>query len=191
MTKPKRRRIALREGSWRDDVESFAYFEDLFITGGSKSGEQPYESIWASADDALVLHYIEDPVLGWAYLQAEGEGAAQLIERAESALPAIPLEEAVSTAAAAEPGQPWVDALYLLAVSASPDEPADAGIVREFDRALTDGDTQAKQAAIYATGYLGWPELQAHLRRVAADDADDEVRRNAELMLEGIDQAGV
>ena len=148
---------------------------------------RPEEEIYDTGRPGTHGRFLADPMLGVRYLFLQGPDAGELAEELSGRPVFMPVDEALGALASAGdrddlPG--IVDGLYFVAASAPPDQ--DDRVVAALDRAAVHLDPQVRRAAIVASGYLPWPAMRALLERLRSD-ADEAVRRDAAIMLEGKD----
>lgn len=115
-----------------------------------------------------------------------GGDVDKVVAAAREQLPTVDPAEPLKQLEGAKSVSDKVDGLYKLGVAAA--GKPDAKVASAFERALSDEDATVRHAAIVAAGYLGWQELRALLKKLAAEDEDESVRKDAALMLESLEQ---
>lgn len=179
------RRIALQESVTQKEVTAAGWrlnwlWQDVF----PRSQNNPHEIKWVTRDKQTSIHYMEDFLIEVNYILAKGKDANEVIEQVRASLATYSEDDVrVMWEQATSPKQK-VRAIYFAAIAAP--QKYDPESFRFFERAFTDPDGEVRMAAIVASGYLGWPELKEILQQLTEGDPDADVRKNAQLMLEGM-----
>jgi HEAT repeats len=179
-------RVVLRPEAGREDVDDVALDLDwLFLRNFPSSEERPYEDMWIDRDERTYIHYIEDHLVDLRYLVLNGPDADQLRSEVVAVLAVHQPADGPAAWESARSEADRIQAVHLLALTADPDDHAEAaGYLR---RAAEDTGVEVRRAVILAATYVGWPELRELLTELAQSDPDPTVVRDARLALEGLD----
>jgi|tagenome__1003787_1003787.scaffolds.fasta_scaffold20816554_1 hypothetical protein len=180
-------RAVLRPEVTRDAVEDTAWTLDWNI----ESYENPdpttvYELVWTDDTGRAEIHYLEDPISGASYLTVRGEEASARKVREDilRELPTVAPADARRMFHAAASRDDRLRSVYFTALSS--DDTVDEKVVDLMRRAAEDLDSGVRTAVLVATGHLGWAPLRAIAEQLRDGDNDADVRRNAEVLLQGL-----
>jgi hypothetical protein len=179
----KRRRVALRPSVTSDDVHNAAWDLDWTLLGTYEATETAPRRDTYDADtgDDTRVHLLHDDVVQLRYLVIVGPSADQVADAVAEHLDTVTVADAARDYEATT-GSEGKDTALLLAGVAADDQQ-----VPDFvEAALEDDDPHVRDAAVFALGYIEGPRAEALLERVAANDADDEVRDDAHRALTGM-----
>jgi hypothetical protein len=179
----KRRRIALRPSVTSDDVDNAAWELDWTLLGTyEQTQDSPKKDVYqADDDDDTRVHLMHDDVIQLRYLVIVGPSADKVAKAVAEQLETVTVADAKKDYEASEDPNEKDTALLLAGVA------ADDGKVPAWIRgALDHDDAHVRDAAVFALGYIEGEQAEELLERVAADDADDEVRDDARLALKGM-----
>lgn len=182
------KRLVLKGDVSREEVDQAARTLDwLWWQDVDRTAERPRETIWVTPDHESRVHYIEDFLIGLNYLLFEGPRADELASAALElpTLSVYPHDEVVAIGRVADSRDGLIQAVYLAGVAGLPGRPDDE-LLEVFRKCFASDDDDVRHAAIAATGYAGWPQLVDELERLVGSDPDEGVRRDAQLMLDGL-----
>jgi hypothetical protein len=178
-------RVVLRPEVTREQVEDAALdLEWLLLKSWPRGQDRPYEDVWVDRDEQTWIHYIEDHLVDLRYLVVKGTDVSAVESEARQLLPAYQAEDARRAWDTATTADERVEAVYLLALTAGPEDRSRA--VAALQAASSDGDPAVRHALVLATTYVGWPELRRLLELLAKNDSVDAVRQEARLALDGL-----
>jgi hypothetical protein len=181
-------RLVLADDVDREQVETAAWdLNWLWWDEVQRTADTPHEVIWKTADDESRIHLIEDFLVGLNYLMFQGKDAAALANDASSKLPVYSKKDIAGLHKDASGRDERIKAVYVAALAASPSK-VDRELLALLEAAFKADDSEVRQAAVAASGYVGWEPLKEELRRLAESDPDEGVKRDAGVMLEGIEQ---
>ncbi len=184
------RRLALREGSGREVVETIAGAGDWAPVPDPAAEavmEHAYVRTWGVLP-WLWLSYVEDLVTGVSVAVAFGEDS-EAVESLGDRVSSIVRPYSRSELFLAEGGSAKKDdrikGIVRLALAAP----------REFDRELfehietasRDPEPEIRNAAAWGTIYLTWPAARSMLKRIAEEDPHSQVRQGAKDLLLSIE----
>lgn len=180
------RRITLSPTVTREDVALLAAIRRWRpVAVAEARADGPYERVWEVGPETGA-HYVEDDLLGVAYVRLIGDDAEAESAAATFAaeLDTIATEEAVEwTYRAATSEQRVLAASYL---AASAPSAADPRVAAALERLLADDDPEVRRAGIFACSYPSWPELDPLLEQVRRHDPEPEIREAARRALAAI-----
>lgn len=175
--------FALKPGTTRDQVAAAASKAGLVLVNRTEGdGERlSYEEAWATADGAVSVHYVEDPLVNVSYLVLRDRGTHQLTASFLADLPAFGHAEALDLARQATDRNDQVRGLYRLAVMFPSFDPDAFDVFAAYaTRAQT---PLLREAAVDAMGYRSWPQFIPLLEQIEQQDSDAEVRQRAKVIL--------
>ncbi|TJZ57140.1 hypothetical protein FCH28_06685 [Streptomyces piniterrae] len=162
---------------------------DLYDIGDTSSGV--YVDVWFSG--TVEIRYVEDEFVGQRYFtlwgdgsgDGDGAGAGNVKRDIQDGLDLWSVGEALAALRRAVDREEKLLAIYAAALSAT-GEP-DQRLIDAF-RAIAreEEDAGIRQAIVIATGYLPWPGLVELVEGLRDSDPVDHVRRNAQILLDGL-----
>jgi hypothetical protein len=176
--------VVLRPGVTEDDLDDVALDAGWVLIGTKPADDlAPYRTVWDDEESGTEVSYIWDDLVSLAYVSLRyGEtAAAEAIIR--SGVGTFGLEDMLDDIAAAETGEFAVNAVCRIAVS-RPDP--DSRILSQLRRLAHSSDRMVRVAVVTAIGYLEWAPLLMLLKEMRAADSDPVVRREAGIVLSGI-----
>jgi hypothetical protein len=178
-------RIALKPSVQLPRIRVFAWDRNWDITGATREDESPTRFSWETIDGETDIVYLEDPYIGINYVAITGNTVVPVAEDIRSAFDCWTFEEVVSQATGSADRDAKIRGIYIGALIASRSERD--RLVSTFQQLAGDLDADIRHALLVGIGYVG-PD--ARLRHIAEElrdnDPVDEVRRDAELLLEGL-----
>lgn len=184
-------RSLLRPGTGLSDVEEYATssgWERIRQQERDPAAGLQRKIAWRVASE-VCLFYTEDDDADCAFVyvgaswKSVGEGFYQ---HAREHLPVYEPQEVI--AGYRRPGGGSAKNL-LRAVLAAPRE-YDETVFDIVAEAMRSPDRQLRAAAVYATSYNLWAEYLPKLRQVASSDPDEEIRSDADMMIEIYRESG-
>lgn len=167
-------------------MASIAYDLDLDVNNYIEAtADQPLEIVYNVSGLSVFLHYIEDRILRVPYLVARGDQAERLaaeVAKKIRIVTAADLERAFSGTIADD--NELQRQLAFAALLAPPTH--DAKFDGYFRKGFEHDSPDVRRYTIVAVGYIGWPELAEPLKRLAENDPDADVRRDAAAMLKAL-----
>ncbi|WP_406404258.1 hypothetical protein OH805_33395 [Streptomyces sp. NBC_00879] len=150
-----------------------------------------YEAKWDSGDGGSV-HYVVDEFADVCYMVAANEdsqAANRIAGIIESALPVWTLDEMLEEFDVSVYPAGWAKSIMRLGVGA----PLHAveSIVTRAEESTQHTDSPVRRAAVWSMVYTAWPEFESALTRVAQEDEDPQVAREAQLALEQFAENGL
>lgn len=187
-----RTRVLLADEFVRDDLHELVRFEEWYlatVVDADVAANRPLEIVYRDADATFSLHYFEDHLIGLRYIIVVGEDVDDVVDVVRDELRTVDLPEALAMFGRAGTGEEVSLGIRRVAIAAGPDR--DPAVVNAFSSAMDHEAAMVRGTAIFAMGYVEWPELVPLLRDAAANDSDQEIRADARLMLEGFRESGV
>jgi hypothetical protein len=178
-------RIVPAEEVTQGDIDYIAYRMNLAaVREIDASDDAPHEIVFRSRTDAATLiHQVDDSMVDVRYLVVKSGDLAAVVAGIRELIPTVSLDDAETlfeSGGAATEVQRAVAYFGLLA------PPTDDERVRSLlERAFVHPERIVRRMAVLACGYAGWPELVTPLRELAQNDPDEDVRKDAEVMVEG------
>ena len=187
-------RLVLRQDPAEPEVTRLAESREWELLADEVSGDEvghSREKAW-QVSSGLFVHLLEDIVSRCCCLVVTGfdaKAVADLTAQLTTIFHPMTRAELLRPIVGIVNPQERVRAVMRLALGSPPDfDPAFYGRVEET---ASDPEPGVRNAAIWVTGYVAWPEYRRLLRRVAAEDPDDRVRYDARLFLRMYDEAEV
>jgi hypothetical protein len=178
-------RIVFKPSVELGPIQTYAWRRNWNITGATREDESPTRFSWETIDGEAEIVYLEDPYIGINYALIKGNSVLSVSDDIRSALDCWSFAEAVSLAAGSADRDAKIRGIYVGALSASRNERD--RLVSVFQQLTEDADPDVRHALLVGIGYVG---ADARLREIAEElrdnDPDDEVRRDAALLLEGL-----
>jgi hypothetical protein len=179
------RRLPLRRSDARGRLERLAGLKYWRFTEVVKrTDDRPFELVWVTEDEKVSIHYIEDFVLGLSYVLLRGPGLDDVADLISDEVETVPPDEVLDRGRKAESAADMVKAAYLVAAGASSEFDREAFAILE--RAMEHSDPEARKAGAVASGYVEWRQCRKPLAHLAMEDPDDEVKRTAKTVLDGL-----
>jgi hypothetical protein len=158
----------------------FAHFE----TRPGDGDRAAHEQVWAWPDlerPHAAVHYLESPLVSFAYVVVRGSEVPELAARLTDRLPIYSRAELIDDAMNALTHDEQVYAINRLAVGFPQCEPAALGVLTNY--ILAGATPLLREAAVNALGFHGWPEVKWLVAKLAAEDPADNVRARAAALL--------
>lgn len=144
----------------------------------------PLELVFLTDRQGTSLHYIDEPIVGFPYLQANGPECQEVAARVRAEMPIFTDHELFTRWDEAESPEEAERAILMLGV-ASPEKPVPEFLERIL-QGLSHPQPGVRLAAILAVGYRGWPAFEAPLHERQSDDPDEHVRTRSGNMLQAM-----
>jgi hypothetical protein len=191
-TTPKRRFVP-READPLGSLAQYAMFNDwLLIEQVAPEAGIPQQLVFSKGgkrETNSTLHLVRDPIVGFAYILARGREAVDAIGELRRTVPLFSDDEILESARkAAVSSEMALDdrtlAVARLAVASPTDfEPL---YFEAFRAALASPEPAVRRAAVWHTGYPGWPQFRGPLEQIRDADPEPELREAATKMLDAI-----
>ncbi|MEU6657792.1 hypothetical protein [Streptomyces sp. NPDC046821] len=170
------------------DLKRLAWDLDWDIVDLRRSEAGAYVDIWITYDKRTEIHHVDDEPIGMRYLTVRGEAGDEVARQIQENCDLWSYQEARRALRSAADRNEKLTAVYAAALTAPAEE--DGGLVAAFREVAHDADPGVRQSVVIATGYLPWPGLVRIVDEVLTRDPVDRVRRNSELLLEGLQRGG-
>jgi hypothetical protein len=175
----------VRENVTRQQVDSLAWDENWYSHDLIPPTEEaPYEEVWITQDDQTTIHYIEDPLISIRYFFIEGSNQEEVVSRIRSSLDTYKRDEICEMMKNAVETKPCVAAIYHVGIAAT--QEYDTEFFEFFKFAFSHHDPKVRNAAILATGYVGWQEFREPLEHLKKSDTEQIVREFADYTLQSL-----
>ena len=179
-----RTRLPLHPKVAQEEVDGMAYMADWILAEIlTKNRERPHEQVYEDREDGTLIHYIRDWLLGVDYLLVPAP--SRQAARIRKELHVVSLKEALAMVEAARTPEALRRAFFFAVLASTAPNPR---VLALFERLLASPEIKLRRAAVLAAGYAEWKELRPMLARAAAEDRRKQVREEAGLMLEGLEQ---
>ncbi len=146
----------------------------------------PLEMVFTSDEHEASLHYIDEPIVRFPYVQVVGADRDEVASILRKHVDFFTDEEIFQMWDDASSDAEHETAAFHLGV-ASPEHLSEPFLER-MRKALQHPSPTVRLAAILAVGYRGWREFEPILAEMKAKDPDSDVRTRAESMLEAMHQ---
>lgn len=180
-------RLVLTHQANRDRVRRIADEAGLDLVHEVPAAHpQPYELVYSTPWEGVSLHYQEDTLIGVPYLLLAGDVDEVVVETVRKIFPVESVETLVLKAYSAASANEKIDIVYRVGAACGPS--VHEGALLVFRACFVDPDPSVREAAAYATTYVGWREFVAPLGVLAAEDPAPQVREVAGLALNALRQ---
>jgi len=142
---------------------------------------RPYTEVWTDADQRTAAHYVEDDLLGAAYVDLQGDAAETWAESLRAQIPVLAPQEIVAWTALVEDPAERIQAVGHLAAVA-PEAPRDV-VVDVLARLAADPVEAVRGAVLYVCARLAWPDVVALVERLRDADPSPSLRADANRVL--------
>lgn len=153
--------------------------------GGVRDSQEAWERTWITPDERTFITYVDDRILGIRYVAVHGDNDADVTEQLRSALPVVTREELREVMGTATGRDQKVGTAYYVAVFSYEYEDE---LFEYLAKLMEDPDSEVRRAAVFASSYASWRELQPVLERVRSHDSDPTVRQLAQATLDNIEK---
>jgi hypothetical protein len=178
-------RVTLAPATGRTEFEQYAFGHGWRLHDRVERSEMaPFEEIWLLPGDRGAVHYIEDHLLGVPYAVVTGGDEEAVAADITSGVATISLEQALEMVRWAKTSDERIDAVSFLA-AAAPVE-ADPDAVEAFAALFRDPEPDVRQAAVFASSYPSWRELDEALEQMQRVDPEARLREAAAQALQAI-----
>jgi hypothetical protein len=175
-------RVALDPSVTSDEIDTAGYELDWLLA--SQATSENNVDIWTTGDEQTQIDVVHDDVVSLRYMVVKGDDEKGTVAGIREMLDTVSSADAVKSYERASSAPDKISALYLLGVASGDDPSNDA--VATFKRALKDDEEDVRAAAIVAIGYVGGTDLTKALEDAAENDESEAIRKDAKLMLEGL-----
>ncbi|WP_370949871.1 hypothetical protein AB5J62_20320 [Amycolatopsis sp. cg5] len=182
------KRIVLKPEVTPSDFELVAWEKDWNLADMGREDAGASIDTWITDDTESEIHFVDDQPIGLAYLTLHGKATDTIEQQIRGSLEAWTLAEAMEALRDAHDSEDRTKSLFTVVLIAPADE--DDAVTAQLAPLATDPDQAIRQSFIEATGYLPWPSLVALVEAMAANDSEQAVRENAQLLLEGLEVTG-
>ena len=185
MTHQTTTRLVLARPAGRDAVRRIAESIGLHLVQEIPAAHpHPYELIYLTRWEGVSLHYQEDTLIGVPYLLLIGAVEEHMVDMVRKLFPVESVETLVLKAYDATSADEKIDVVYRVAAACGPG--VHDGALLVFKACFIDSDPSVREAAVFATTYVGWREFEPSLTGLAADDPAPEVREVASHTLDAL-----
>ena len=143
------------------------------------SEDNTHEQIYrAGQDGTSTVHYIEDQFVKVRYALTRGPESEALAEQVRSILPHGPDDRVL--AAAEDDGEDLQYMVsWMLSATVLGDQAGHDRLRALIEKRLAHENPAVRRVALLAASWLEWPDFRASIERMAEDDPDEDVRREA------------
>lgn len=190
MNDPKIKRHALPPDTVKNDVTKVVYKLNLDINNRIAATEdRPAEVVYNVPGEKTYLHYVDDHLLGFPYVAFSGKGADGLSKEFAELFPVLTKKDVDDLLAKAGDDEVKLERALGSAFVIAP-ETYSAGYMKYFNKAFKHDSADMRRYGVLGVGYVGWPELQEPLQKLAESDPDEDVQNAAKQMLAAMKRAG-
>jgi hypothetical protein len=165
------------------DAEDFAEAAEeagwKLIAENEETKSSPYELIYRTDEKGkTTAHYVDDRFIMVRYAAARGPKKAAVAADIEELLDYVRDADALEEAERdREDLQEMVD--WLMTVTALRDQAGHERLAKLVEKRLAHAHSAIRRAALLAASWLEWPDFRKTVERMAKDDPDKDVRRDA------------
>lgn len=189
MTDQDVRRLVVEPGFAVETFFTRAYDQDWdWIKTIEESEAGPREAIFMTGDRRTAFHFVEDSFLDTKFVLVRGDEVERWMGVVRALVPHRTDAEILATARTGGTIEERVRGLLDLAVVAGQLDRRE--VLATIEHAIGANETVLRRASLLVVSYLGWRELRSLAERMAADDPDEEVRSEAEVVVEGYELHG-
>ena len=173
-------KIVLKNSVSHDDVSLYAWQQDWELHDVFPRTETtPLTKIWVSSDGQTAIHYFEDFYINNQYLLLKGQNKEQVAEEIFNFLDVYTIEEICQKLQKQNiiPKNEYINTVLSLGVAINQDYSQE--LFNVFEQLIYHSDSDVREAAIFATTYLGWKEFRELLQRIKNEDSSTSVREIA------------
>jgi hypothetical protein len=140
------------------------------------------QEVFGNAERTVGVHYIEDGLAEMPYIQVAGPQAEHFARLIEANLPVYSPDEVLAAWDSASSIEDKIDALLRvgLAANATPSPT----YVERIRAGLLDAAPEVRSAALTAYSYHPWNELRDVVERIGRQDADEDARERARVIVD-------
>lgn len=178
------RRLILNPVLTEEDISALAGLQGWPMYAVKPANQVSYERIFRTADGRNFISYVEDYCIGVRYLSVQGPDTAILAARIPELLPLLSREDVIHMLRDASTREEEIAAIDHLAAIAGLQ--FDSGLFQLILKALESDDAEVRKAAIFASSYPAWRELEVPLQQIRANDTDPLVRELAGITMDSI-----
>ena len=182
-------KIILKESVFEDDVDLYAWQQnwelyDVYL----RTEKTPLTKIWTTSDEQTGIHYFEDFYINTRYLLLRGQNKEKIAEKIRASLDTYTLDE-IRTKLQKQniiPKNEYINTVLSLGVAIN--QEYDREFFNDFIELMSNSDPDVREAAIFATTYLGWKEFYEPLQRLKNEDPNPSVRDFASDTLKSLER---
>lgn len=141
--------------------------------------DYPFAQVW-QAPDGTVVNWIVDDRIGVSYFEARGEDAGVTVDAIRAEFTILDRDQLFARWDGAADYSDRANAIRLIGAGAP--EAFDRAWYGYFRRAFADEVAIVRFWAVLVSPIPSWPELRAHVDRLAREDPDETVRQRAALV---------
>ena len=145
-----------------------------------------YVDVWLTLDRKTEIHQVDDQPIGTRYFRLRGPGSEEVALHIQDDCELWSTPEALSKLRGASIRNEKLICIYAAALAANEEDGEQ--VTQEFRNVARDPDAGVRQSLIIATGYFPYSGLVELVRDLCDSDPADHVRKNARLLLDGLDQ---
>jgi len=143
-----------------------------------------YIDAWVTLDRKTEIHQVDDRPIGTRYFRLRGPSSGEVAQHIQDDCELWSTPEALSELYGASTRKEKLIRIYAAALAA--DEEDGEQVTQEFRRVARDPDAGVRQASIIATGCFPYSGLVELVRDLYGGDPVDHVKKNAQLLLDGL-----
>ncbi|MGW7681361.1 hypothetical protein ACWGID_11505 [Kribbella sp. NPDC054772] len=179
-------RLVLRESFTSDDMDFVSMQRGWVLRQARMPEAGAFVDVWVTLDGRAEIHLVDDEPIGVRYVTVRGPGSSEVSDQVRSDCALWTTTEALQALTAASDSPGTITAGYVAALSATPDE-ADA-VAQALLPLAEHPDPAVRRAFVVAAAYFSHPTLVERISRLASSESADQVRTDAQLVLEGLAQ---
>ncbi|PUB19865.1 hypothetical protein C8K30_11934 [Promicromonospora sp. AC04] len=180
------KRFVLKSGFTSDDVDFVSMQRGWILKQVQKHEAGAYIDVWVTLDRKTEIHQVDDRPIGTRYLRVHGPGSNDVAQHIREDCELWSTPEALTELRGTSVGNEKLICIYAAALAA--DEADGEQVTQEFRNVAGDPDTGVRQSLIIATGYFPYAGLIELVTDLRDSDPVDHVRKNAQLLLDGLSQ---
>lgn len=181
---PHHERLVIKPGFTSDDVDFVSMQRGWILTRARIPEGEAHVDTWVTLDRRTEIHQVDDQPIGTRYFTVRGPGSAEVAQHIRQDCDIWSTDEALNALRGADARDERLRLVYAVALSAT--EQDAERVAREFRSVVRDPDAGVRQAVVIAAGYSPQPDLLELVGALRDSDPVDHVRRNAEILLDGL-----
>ncbi|HUR09599.1 MAG TPA: HEAT repeat domain-containing protein [Nonomuraea sp.] len=177
-------RLVIKANFTSDDVDFVSMQRGWILKQAQKHEAGAYIDSWVTLDRETEIHQIDDRPIATRYFTLRGPGSAEVARHIREDCELWSAPEALKALNEASARGEKLALVYAVALAAT--EEHGERVTRAFQNIACDPDATVRQSVIVAAGYFPYPGLVDLVRQLRDGDPVDHVRKNAEILLNGL-----
>ncbi|MGW8887829.1 HEAT repeat domain-containing protein [Streptomyces sp. NPDC055749] len=179
-------RLVIKASFTSDDVDFVSMQRGWILKQAQKPESGAFIDVWVTLDRKTEIHQVDDRPIGTRYFTLRGPGSGEVSQHIREDCELWSTQEALSELRGVSARSDKLVCVYAAALAAGEEDGEQ--VTQEFRNVTRDPDAGIRQSVILAAGYFPYPGLVDLVRELRDSDPVEHVRRNAQLLLDGLSQ---